>query len=132
MTERDKNWNGQNWIRPEKRLAIYLRDGLACAYCGASVEDGAQMTLDHLRPHARGGENHETNLVTACKRCNCSRGKRSVRAFARATAEYLNHGATCEEIERHVRNCARRALPKGEAKKLIARRGSVSRVLAAM
>src|SRR5438128_11454104 len=33
---------GMNWIRPEKRLALYLRDGLACCYCGEAVEDGAK------------------------------------------------------------------------------------------
>ena len=30
--------NGSKWIRPEKRMAIYLRDGLACVYCGEGVE----------------------------------------------------------------------------------------------
>jgi 5-methylcytosine-specific restriction endonuclease McrA len=44
-------WQGMNWIRQEKRLAIYLRDGLACGYCGDSVENGAKLSLDHLKPH---------------------------------------------------------------------------------
>jgi hypothetical protein len=124
------DWQGMNWIRQEKRLAIYLRDGLACVYCGHSVESGASLTLDHLKPHAKGGCNHESNLATACERCNKSRGTRSVRAFSRAVAEYLNHGVTPDEIERHVRNCARRALPMAEAKAMVARRGSAARVLA--
>jgi len=119
-----------NWVRQSTRLAIYLRDGLACAYCGHAAEDGAQLTLDHLTPHSRGGGNSPVNLVTCCHRCNSSRGNRSVRAFSRAVAEYLNHGATAEEIERHVRNTARRQLPRAEAREMIARRGSVARVLA--
>ena len=126
---RRESWQGMNWIRQEKRLAIYLRDGLACAYCGASVEDGAPLTLDHLRPVSRGGKNEATNLVTACSRCNSARGNRSVRAFTRAVAEYLDHGITAEEIEKHVRRTAKRALPLGKAKKLIERRGSAARVL---
>jgi len=132
MTTRKANWTGMNWIRQEKRLAIYLRDGMACAYCGHSVEDGAQLSLDHLTPHSRGGKNHEKNLVTCCSRCNSSRGNRSVRSFCRAVAEYLDHGVEAREIELHVRACARRALPLDEAKSLVSRRGSAARVLASL
>ena len=127
---RKETWSGMNWIRQEKRLAIYLRDGLACCYCGHSVEDGAQLSLDHVRPDSKGGCNHESNLVTCCSRCNSSRGNRPVATFARAVAAYLNHGATATEIVNHVRNCQRRSLPLDEAKQMIARRGSVARVLA--
>jgi 5-methylcytosine-specific restriction endonuclease McrA len=130
-TERNQ---GMNWIRQEKRLAIYLRDGLACAYCGDGIENGTQLSLDHLKPHSKGGQNHESNLVTCCCRCNSSRGNRSVRSFCRGVAEYLNHGIKPSDIEKHVRNCARRSLAEAkiEAKALVARRGSAARVLSAM
>lgn len=39
MTSRNANWQGMNWIRQEKRYAIYLRDGLACVWCKATIED---------------------------------------------------------------------------------------------
>ncbi len=123
-------WQGMNWIRQEKRLAIYLRDGLACAYCGFSVEEGAQLTLDHVKPHSKGGTNHETNLVTCCHKCNCSRGNRSVRAFAADVATYID--ADAKTIERHVRACTRRPLAKDEAKQMIARRRSAAQVLKGM
>lgn len=125
-------WQGMNWIRQDKRLAIYLRDGLACAYCGHSVEDGAKLSLDHVKPNSKGGSNHESNLVTCCDRCNSSRGNRPLRTFCRAVAEYLDHGVTGGEIERHVRACTRRELKthRAEAKEMIARRGSAARVLA--
>ena len=45
-------------------MAIYMRDGLACAYCGAAVEDGAQLSLDHITPDSLGGDNQADNLVT--------------------------------------------------------------------
>ena len=74
-----KKWQGGKWIRNDRRLAIYLRDGLACVYCGQSVEeDGIVMTLDHLKPRSKGGKNEPTNLITACKTCNSSRGNRAV------------------------------------------------------
>lgn len=55
---------GMNWIRPTTRLAIYLRDGLACVYCGQALEDGVQLTLDHIKPWCRGGRHSPGNLVT--------------------------------------------------------------------
>ena len=129
-TTRTQRWQGHNWARPSTRLAIYLRDGLACSWCGATVEDGAVLQLDHVVPAAQGGSNHPTNLVTSCRRCNTSRGTRSVPAFAGAVAEYLNHGVTPDEISRHVHATRRRRLPRAEAREMLARRGTVSRVLA--
>jgi len=118
-----------NWIRPEKRLAIYLRDGLACCYCGEAVEDGAKLTLDHITPYSRGGSNEATNLVTCCHRCNSSRGNRSWRKFAGAVAEYLNHGIKADDIIGHINNARRRVLDISAAKELIARRGGFSAAL---
>jgi 5-methylcytosine-specific restriction endonuclease McrA len=73
-------WHGSNWIRKDKRLAIYRRDDLSCVYCGATVEDDL-MTLDHLIAVELGGTNHESNLVTCCRSCNSAKGKMSVRQF---------------------------------------------------
>lgn len=83
-----KPWRGSKWIRPAKRLAIYLRDGFRCAYCGEDLRGAApsEVTLDHLVPRCEGGSNHETNLVTACKSCNSARG-------AKPWAEYATGGA---------------------------------------
>jgi hypothetical protein len=120
---------GSKWIAQSTRLAVYLRDGLACAYCGASLEGGASLSLDHLRPCVAGGSNAATNLVTCCKHCNDSRQDRPVRTFCKAVAEYTLRDAVA--IERHVRACARRALPREMARELIARRGSYSAAMAA-
>ena len=111
-----------NWLRVEKRLAIYLRDGLVCCYCGASVED-TKLTLDHLMPHSQGGTNDAANLITCCHRCNSSRGNRSWRSFAAKVAGYLDHGITAAQIVMHVRTTSRRAIDVQAAKEVIARRG---------
>ena len=78
------NEHGSKWIRPEKRLAIYIRDSFACAYCGTDLRNSrpAEVTLDHLTPRSLGGTNDATNLVTACRTCNSSRGNRSLESFA--------------------------------------------------
>lgn len=122
---------GMNWIRPEKRLAIYLRDGLACCYCGEAVEDGVQLTLDHISPYSKGGSNDATNLITCCHRCNSSRGNRPFATFCRSVAGYINHGVTPEQIIAHVTNSRRRTLDVEAAKELIARRGGFTAALRA-
>jgi 5-methylcytosine-specific restriction endonuclease McrA len=123
---------GMNWISQHKRLAIYLRDGLACAYCGEGVEQGASLCLDHLKSRCDGGSNHETNLVTACKRCNDSKGARSVAEFANAVADYVDHDVTAAQVLKHIKNCVTRPveLTVKRAKLLIAKRGSAAKALA--
>lgn len=129
-----RSTHGMNWITQVKRLAIYLRDGMACAYCGQSVEDGARLTLDHIRPRRKGINNRETNLVTACRRCNDSKNSRPVDEFAIAVAAYVNHGLVPDEIVAHVKACARRKLAPfiAEARHLIDERGSASKAVAAL
>lgn len=127
-----KGGQGMNFVRKEKRLAIYLRDGLACAYCGEGVEDGAKLTLDHLTPHCQGGSNRESNLVTACHRCNSSRGARDWRTFATAVAGYLNHGIQVEQIIDHIETTIQRRLDVPAAKEIIARRGGWTATIAGL
>ena len=63
------------WITPVRRMAIYLRDGFACAYCGTDLTAAppARVTLDHLVPRSKGGTHATENLVTACAGCNFRR-----------------------------------------------------------
>ena len=72
------------WITAKKRLAIYLRDGLTCVYCLADLHaaDPRDITLDHLVCKVDGGSNHESNLVTSCRSCNCSRSDKPLSRFA--------------------------------------------------
>ena len=59
-----------------KRLRIYIRDKFRCQYCGE--KKGAQsLTLDHIFPRSRGGDNSPINIVTACVACNTRKGSRT-------------------------------------------------------
>lgn len=71
-------------IRKDKRLAIYLRDAFTCLYCLADLHGAApfDITLDHIKTSADGGSNSETNLVTACRGCNCERQDKPLACFA--------------------------------------------------
>lgn len=76
--EEQKAWHGSKWIRPERRLAIHIRDGFSCTCCGRDLRNCApgEMALDHLTPRSHGGGNESSNLVTICRSCNSSRGDR--------------------------------------------------------
>lgn len=75
---------GSKWIRKTTRLAIYLRDGLTCAYCGRDLKEAApcEIGLDHLVCSSHGGDNGPGNLITVCRECNSARGTRPWREYA--------------------------------------------------
>jgi hypothetical protein len=57
------------------RSKVLRRDGYKCANCGWShaewnPSDPRFLELHHVRPHAKGGENVEENLITLCTVCH--------------------------------------------------------------
>lgn len=56
------------------RKNILRRDGHRCVYCGRS---DISLTVDHIVPKARKGEDTWENLVTACVGCNNKKGDRA-------------------------------------------------------
>lgn len=48
------------------RAMIYKRDSHKCQYCGSTKN----LTIDHIIPRSRGGEDTWENLVVACNPCN--------------------------------------------------------------
>lgn len=52
------------------RAMIYKRDNHTCQYCGATKK----LTIDHVIPKSRGGEDTWENLVVACSSCNTKKG----------------------------------------------------------
>lgn len=103
------------WIRSEKRLAIYLRDSFRCVYCCADLHgaDPRDVTLDHLAAKADGGSNHESNLVTACRSCNCSRQDKPLARFAGPETRKDIRRLTARKLARYV--TLAKALIAGEA-----------------
>lgn len=50
---------------------VYRRDNVKCRYCGA---DNVPLTVDHLVLWEVGGPSTVENLVSACRKCNKTRG----------------------------------------------------------
>lgn len=57
---------------PGQRERIYARDGHRCVTCGATED----LTLDHIHPRSRAGNDSDKNLRTLCRPCNSSKGAR--------------------------------------------------------
>jgi hypothetical protein len=48
------------------RRRVMKRDGYQCGYCGSKKN----LTIDHIIPKCKGGDNSWGNLVTCCNKCN--------------------------------------------------------------
>ena len=62
--------------RTVSRKALMMRDRFTCQYCGERRESKA-LTLDHVIPQSRGGQNTWDNMVAACKPCNNRKADRT-------------------------------------------------------
>jgi 5-methylcytosine-specific restriction endonuclease McrA len=70
------------------------RSSWFCYYCGCalSAEPRAQnqKTIDHKIPKSRGGTNHPSNVVAACRRCNEEKGNMTAAQYR----QWLRAGQT--------------------------------------
>lgn len=57
------------------RKNVLRRDSFRCAYCGRG---DLPLTVDHIIPKARGGQDTWENLVCACTVCNNKKGDRTL------------------------------------------------------
>lgn len=55
------------------RHRLFKRDGHECVYCGSK----RNLTVDHIIPKSKGGQNTWMNLVTSCFSCNTRKGDRT-------------------------------------------------------
>jgi 5-methylcytosine-specific restriction endonuclease McrA len=79
-----------------KRDRVFERDDYRCVYCGERfIAD--ELSVDHVEPQVRGGDQSSGNLVTACRGCNTLKGHRRVSEFLRdnpiARENFLRYAA---------------------------------------
>ena len=56
--------------KPSTRAYIFDRDGKICKHCGTDDK----LTLDHIIPVSKGGEDKFDNLQVLCRSCNSIKG----------------------------------------------------------
>jgi hypothetical protein len=95
-----------------RRERVFARDQLRCVYCG-EVFGAEELTLDHVEPRMRGGDQSEGNLVTACRACNTRKGSLPAWAFLAGRPEerdnFLRYATgVWPRLRRAVEEAARR------------------------
>ena len=66
------------------RKAIKEKFNCQCVYCGNNYEIN-ELTLDHVKAKANGGESLTSNLVPACQKCNQGKGSSNWLRWMRQT-----------------------------------------------
>ena len=56
------------------RKNVLVRDNYECQYCGKKSKS---LTVDHIIPKFRNGQDTWENLVAACKNCNQTKGEKT-------------------------------------------------------
>ena len=101
------------------RRDVFQRDGCRCVYCGEAF-DVEELTVDHVQPKARGGDNSAGNVVTACGGCNTRKGHRRLSDFLLAEPVARAHffrlathvwARQLRVVEEEMAHRARRARP---------------------
>lgn len=58
------------------RRSIFARDQNTCQYCETPLA-ATRLTLDHILPRSRGGQDTWENLVACCQQCNHKKADRT-------------------------------------------------------
>jgi 5-methylcytosine-specific restriction endonuclease McrA len=64
--------------KPSRQM-IYKRDDHMCQYCG-SIKN---LTIDHVIPRSKGGQDTWENMVVACMPCNTHKGDKTPEEWGR-------------------------------------------------
>ncbi|BAU41274.1 HNH endonuclease [Leptolyngbya sp. O-77] len=88
---------------PLTRRNILHRDSHSCQYCGYT---GDELTLDHVLPRSRGGEDTWENIVTACVRCNVKKGSRTPKEASMILRRppHRPHSGLYFEVTKHIKS----------------------------
>lgn len=77
-----------------------------CSYCGGTEN----LSLDHLIPRLRGGEDAADNLVTSCRSCNSSKGAKDLLEWATSRGELPTLVLLRRYLKLAIRHCVRNDL----------------------
>ena len=72
------------------RRAVKEHFNCQCVYCGKNYELH-ELTLDHVHPKSKGGEDLTTNVVCACTQCNLDKGSSNWLQWMRDRFGHLPH-----------------------------------------
>lgn len=96
-----------------RREKIFARDHYRCVYCNAAPPLH-ELTLDHVEPRVKGGDQSDGNLVTCCRACNELKAGKAAWSFLATDAErrenfLQNAVGVWPRLTRAVREAAEKA-----------------------
>jgi 5-methylcytosine-specific restriction endonuclease McrA len=93
--EREEVKQQSRYINKQTKYNVYKNANGKCQLCGSTKN----LQYDHLNPHAKGGNNKQSNLRLLCSNCNLRAGilefgtrKMRRESGARATNEKISSG----------------------------------------
>lgn len=111
--------------RPKQRRRVLERDHHTCQLCGAREDEGAELTLHHIRMFSRGGPTLDENLITLCKPCHDGLDPHEDETLFYLPGGHLDRALARETPEAHQRAVASyRAKMAGVAKSFSSRASS--------
>ncbi|WP_424139368.1 HNH endonuclease [Roseomonas chloroacetimidivorans] len=81
VTRRARENGASGKITEADWTGILAYFGNRCAYCLRHADEGVELTADHMLPLSRGGSNDPSNVVPACRSCNCTKRTRTPLEF---------------------------------------------------
>lgn len=85
------------------RMGVFRRDNWQCQYCGKRGNK-KNLTIDHVIPRSKGGENTYENTVASCVKCNSFKGSKSLEELARDGDMRLLRKPTNPDLETFIKN----------------------------
>lgn len=65
------------------RNGVLRRDNFTCAYCGKHSTINGSMTVDHIEPKSKGGQDTWLNTITSCQKDNSAKADKSLEEFGK-------------------------------------------------
>lgn len=88
--------------------SVFRRDGYKCRYCG---NDDVPLTVDHLILWEEGGPSIKENLVSACRKCNKTRGNMEYSAWLKSDY-YKSVSKTIDDTTRELNAAVLKTIDK--------------------
>ena len=87
-----------------RRERVFRRDRYRCCYCGTQYP-APELTVDHVEPRMRGGDQSEGNLVTCCRACNAAKAGEAAWSYLARNPDARAHflAAAAGADTRHAR-----------------------------
>jgi len=88
-------------LRPFK-LHVMERDNYTCVYCGIvssfarESSRKAELSIDYIKPIARGGASSVENLACCCRKCNTEKNDRTTEEECDFLPTFLQPGVSYE------------------------------------